>query len=137
MPTIVLLNNSTQKALTTLFRMKLFLNLEGTDRQDQRLTMLINFVTGFIERQCRRSFVRQTYTSEVYDGNGYSSLVLRQFPVSAVSSFQYRNSNDPDDDSWTTIDTSDYAWYSDGRLKYLPGNLAEIQIGRASCRERG
>lgn len=125
MPSITLLNNSQRKAFTTLYRQKVFLSI-GSDKHDGLLTLCINEVTGFIERYVRRSLLSQTYTNEVYDGNGYSTLMLKQFPVTSLSSFQARRSSDPSDDNWDTLSTSYYAWFSDGRLKLLSGSTVEV-----------
>lgn len=123
MPT--LLSHSTRKALTTLARAKAFLGISN-DAQDDRLIVIINQVTGFIERYTKRSLLRQTYTSEVYDGNGTPLLILKQFPVASVSSLQYRNTDDRSSDDWTTIPTSDYFWFADGRIKLAVGSFKEV-----------
>src|SRR3990167_2541737 len=114
MPT--LLSHSTKKALTTLARAKVFCGIVG-DAQDSRLIPIINQVTGFIERYCKRSFLSQTYTSEEYDGTGTGCLILKQFPVTTLTSLQYRDSDDNSLDTWTTVDSDDYFWYADGRIK--------------------
>lgn len=123
MPT--LLNNSIQKALTTLARMKSFLGI-GNDTHDSLLTMLINQATGVIERYTKRNLLSQTYTNEEYDGNGQYILVLKNFPITTFSSLQYRDSNEPDDESWSTFDTADYAWFADGRIQRLDGKFIEV-----------
>ena len=104
MPT--LLNNSTQKALTTVARLKTFLGITR-DNQDSLFTMLINQVTGFIERYTKRSLLRQTYTNELYDGSGTSELLLLQFPVSSFSTLQENAASDNTSD-WQTINGTDY-----------------------------
>lgn len=122
MPT--LLNNSTQKALSTLARVKLYLGI-GSDKYDGLLTMLLNDATGFIERFCKRSFLSQTYTSEVYDGSGTDTIVLNQFPVTAVSAFQYRDYED-NTDQWSSFDSTDeFRWFEDGRIQLIAGKFSE------------
>lgn len=123
MPTLY--SSNTKKALTTLARCKLFMGI-SSDAYDGLITMLINQTTDFVERYCKRSFLSQAYTSEVYDGNGTDTLILKQFPVTAFSSLQYRNSND-NTDSWTTYNaTSDYMWQEDGRVIFLGGKTIDF-----------
>jgi len=109
-----LLNNSTRKALTTLARTKAFLGI-GSDKHDTILIMLVNQASGFIERYLKRSLLSQTYTNEEYDGSGTNTLVLKQFPVTAVASLQVNTSGDSTA-SWQTIDTKNYFSYEDGRI---------------------
>ena len=47
---------------------------------------LINRASDFLSRYCNRKFVSQTYTQEVYNGNGYNSLILEQYPVTQIIS---------------------------------------------------
>lgn len=121
MPTI--LNNSTHKALTTLARQKIFLGI-GSDTYDGLLTMAINQVTGFIEQYCKRNFLRQTYTNEEYDGTGEANLILKNYPVASISSFQYNQAEDNSDD-WATFNTNDYFWYENGIINMRTGRLLE------------
>lgn len=116
MPTISLLNTSTQKALTTLARAKVFLGI-GSDSKDDMITLAINHATGFIEQYCRRSFLSQTYTQEKYDGTGTKVLLLKQFPVTSITSLEQNLNPDNGDANWETIDTKDYFWYADGRIE--------------------
>src|SRR3990167_8793398 len=109
-----LINNSTRKAFTTLARAKAFLGISN-DSKDTLLTILINHITGFIEAYLKRSLLSQTYTNEEYDGTGTETLVLKQFPVTAISSLQVNTSGDSSD-SWQTIDSQNYFWYADGRI---------------------
>lgn len=110
-----LIDNSVQKAFTTLARAKSFLEISG-DSKDTLLTMLINQITGFIEAYTKRNFLSQTYTNEEYDGSGTSTIVLRQFPVTAVSSVQVNTSGDSSD-AWQTINSINYFWDADGRIR--------------------
>lgn len=109
-----LLNNSTQKALTTLARAKAFIDI-GSDSKDTILTMLINQATGFIERYTKRSLLSQTYTNEIYDGTGTREIVLLQFPVTAITSLQV-NAGTIGSPDWQTVGSDRYGYYSDGRV---------------------
>lgn len=111
-------------ALSTLARTKVFMGI-GSDKYDTLLVQFINQTTGFIERFCKRTFKETTYTSEVYDGKGTDTIILAQFPVGSVTSFQYRNTNDETDD-WTTFSTADYRTYNDGRLVKVAGLFEDV-----------
>jgi len=121
---VTLLNNSTQKALTTLARAKSFLEISGGSKDDV-LSILINQVTGSIEQYLKRKLLSQTYTNEVYDGPGGDTLVLRQFPVTTFTQLQVNVSGDSSAD-WQTIDSARYFSYEDGRVTLnvaIPGFL--------------
>ncbi len=111
---VTLLNNTTQKALTTLDRAKAFLEISG-DKKDGVLTLLINQITGSIEQFLKRRLLSQTYTDEKYDGSGSPVLVLRQFPVTAFTNLKINNAVDSSE-SLATINSSAYFWYEDGRV---------------------
>jgi uncharacterized phiE125 gp8 family phage protein len=72
-------------ALTLLPDVKAFLKIAITT-DDDLLQGLINACSTAIERYCRRKFKSQTYTNEFYDGTGYKTLNLKNYPVSNVSS---------------------------------------------------
>lgn len=112
-------------ALTTLQRAKDFMGI-ASDRYDTILTMLINHVSDFMESYCGRTFKTQSISNEEYDGKGTNVIVLKQFPVTAFSSLQYRDSDDPDDATWNTFDTDKYFWYEDGRVVLASGNFREV-----------
>jgi hypothetical protein len=46
---------------------------------------LIDRATDIIERFCQRKFKSRDYSREIYSGTGYTSLWLKQWPVSRVS----------------------------------------------------
>lgn len=110
-----LLNNTVQKALTTLTRAKSFLGISST-KHDTLLTMLINQATGAIEQYVRRRLLSQTYTEEQYDGKGSMMLILKQFPVTTFTKLE-QNLTDDNTDDWEEIDTEDYFWHEDGRVQ--------------------
>lgn len=62
---------------------------------------LINFASDFIQNYCNRKFIKNTYTSEEYDGNGALDLYLKNFPIISVTSI----------DQWDTFtDSSEYTF---------------------------
>lgn len=117
MPTIV------TDALTTLARAKTFLGL-SSDSYDSVLTMLINMATSVIKQYTGRDIKSQTYTNQELDGSGSKEIVLKQWPVTAFSTLQYRSVADGSD-QWTTIDSDDYYWYEDGRIVFVAGKFTE------------
>jgi hypothetical protein len=73
-------------ALTTLARVKEYLSIATDDTADDLLlTRLIGSASSAIEVYCSRVFASATY-NEVRDGTGTRKMVLRNFPVTAVSS---------------------------------------------------
>jgi hypothetical protein len=111
-------------ALTTLARVKERLQILPND-SDVVLTRMINAVSTFIERECGKSgiekypndghFVLKTYTNEVYSifGARQKFLVLRNAPVSALTSFQYR-AGTPSNPSWTDFQIDQYELDQEG-----------------------
>lgn len=126
-----LLDNSNHKALTTLARLKSMLEI-NSDSKDTKLTILINQATGIVEKYLGRNLLRQTYTNEEYDGKGTKSLVLKQFPVISVSSFEYNEASD-NSDNWTAYNTADYWFDSYGEITMRTSILMErVQKYRAT-----
>jgi len=84
-------------ALTSVNDVKESLGIASSDTsQDNLIKRKINQATLFIEGYCGLSqdhhFKEATYTNEEYDGTGNNTIVLRMSPVSAITSFQRRNS---------------------------------------------
>lgn len=99
-------------ALATVADVKESLGIDAGDTsKDNIIKRKINMATEMIESYCNLAtnhhFKETTYTNEVYNGINGDQLVLLMRPVTAVSSFQYLNSNE-NIDSWDTIDTEDY-----------------------------
>ena len=73
-------------ALVTLKDVKAFVDLRSSDH-DEVLKQFINYLSEMVENSwCYRKIKSATYTDELYDGNGTRHLLLRQWPVTAVSS---------------------------------------------------
>lgn len=111
-------------APTTLERAKIFLGIAG-DSKDSLITMLINQSTGIIERYTKRTLKEATYTDEVYVGNGQSKLVLRQFPVSALSAVKEAQNAVDSAPSFTTLNSSTYRFTDDGIIERLDAIFLE------------
>lgn len=67
-------------SLVTLDEFKQALG-ETSDTDDARLQDVLDRGTAYIERYCRRTFASATYTTELYDGTGTDTLILRHFPI--------------------------------------------------------
>lgn len=105
-------------ALTTLARVKDRLDITIND-SDAKLTRMINSATDYIERECGKTglenypndghFVQKTYTNEIYSVNGSKQkrLVLKNAPVSALTSFQWR-AGTPSNPQWTDFIVDQY-----------------------------
>jgi uncharacterized phiE125 gp8 family phage protein len=111
-------------ALTTLARVKERLQITIND-SDFVLMRMINAASTYIERQCGKSgpekfpndghFIKKTYTNEVYSIRGarQERLVLRNAPVSALTSFQWR-AGQPSTPFWTDFTIDQYELEEDG-----------------------
>lgn len=53
---------------------------------DAQLNVIIPHAQSLVENYCGRAFDSATYTSEKYDGSGSEILILRQFPVTTLTS---------------------------------------------------
>jgi hypothetical protein len=74
-------------ALTTVDAVKEYLKipLDNTG-DDSRIEGLINACSASIENYCQRSFKKQQYVDEEYDGNNYKYINLLNYPVVSVDS---------------------------------------------------
>lgn len=102
-------------ALTTRNRVKdrMSITAAGFDTLFDRL---VSGVTDFIESQCGRRFKETAYSGEVYSiyNDGQKHLLLKQFPVSVLSSIQYA-AGIPGNKVWTNYGASDYELVMDGK----------------------
>lgn len=99
--------------LTTVARVKTRLTIT-VNNHDMPLLYLINSVTDFIEGECNRRFKETTYTNEVYSPQGGRFIVLKQSPVSSVSSVQYR-AGLKSNPTWTDFNADDWELMEDGQ----------------------
>lgn len=101
-------------ALTTVQRVKdrLGITTSGFDTLFERL---VNATTDFIESQCSRRFKETSYTNEIclVECEGARMLMLKQAPITALSSFQYR-AGVPTNPSWTNFLPVEYEIVGDG-----------------------
>lgn len=99
-------------ALTTVARVKTRMSIDASGF-DTLLLYLINSVTDLVEGECNRRFKETTYTNEIYSISGGGLLILKQTPVSAVASIQYR-AGLKSNPSWTDFAADDWELLEDG-----------------------
>ena len=76
--------------LTDLPSVKAWLGLSGeATTSDDLLAALISAASGFVTQHLGRDLAPTTYT-EVYDGRGGRTLLLRQSPITAVQSVSFK-----------------------------------------------
>jgi hypothetical protein len=92
--------------LTTLSNVKSFLGKDDST-DDVFLSSLILSMTAYIESATNRTFDGTKEIVEIHDGQGYSNLVLRQYPVIEVTSVEYNNGMQANP-NWVVIDPINY-----------------------------
>ncbi len=120
-------------ALTSLATIKAFLNIPTTDTsKDAQLDALRAASEQAIKSYCGRDFEPTTYT-QFYSGTGRRQIILRQIPVTSITSvFLDHNGNfgttSGSFDSSTTLLTSgvDYALDLDGSWNSLPVSFSGL-----------
>lgn len=95
-------------ALTSVADVKESLGIASSDSTYNNLiTRKINQATIAIERYCGRRFLSTVYTDEEYDSTQTNQLILRQRPVSLLTSIGVRDSG-LNNGSFETIDSQMY-----------------------------
>lgn len=74
----------TANELTTIEEAKIFLELRSSDH-DEMIKRIIIGVSEHVEFHTGRFFKEATYADEIYDGTGTDTLVLDNYPVTAVT----------------------------------------------------
>ncbi len=92
-------------AWVSLAETKEFMGISGSS-DDDLLTSLINYCFSALEDYLGRQIKSRTYTEERYDGDGTDTLIVYQYPITAISSIY----DDPSlgFNSDTLIDSDDY-----------------------------
>jgi len=119
--------------LVTRDNLKTFLGITDSSK-DALLDLLNDQVSAMVEKKCGRTFDETVYTDEEYDGTSEKKLVLKQFPVTATTTFKLeRNWATDNSDDWEEIDTDDY-WVdnNEGIVTKLTEFLAGKQNYRAT-----
>lgn len=114
-------------ALTTVARLKTFIGISSAT-YDTELERIVNAVSQFVQNYCDRTFVKTTYTNEIYDGTGSDRLLLKQYPVSTTDTFtlEQRTSNQ-NTASWDAVDSeSYYVQYTRGTVETTGWHFADL-----------
>ncbi len=113
-------------AITTKARIKarLGINVAGFD---DLLDNLILAITARIEQMTGRRFIQGTYTNELHDGSNIDGgrrtfLVVKNAPLQAISSIQYKAGSNTTP-NWTTISADDYHADLAAGIVYFPHGL--------------
>lgn len=118
------------KDLTTTAKVKTLLGITSATN-DALIDQLVMWATDFIEGYTNRTFKEATYSNEIYDGGepnqsgGFrNKLMLKNFPVSAVSVVEYM-SGSYSAPTWNTLSADYWVLYGDeGYIQSLAGNFA-------------
>jgi len=99
---------------------------------DAVLVRLINWATNYIQNECGRCFVQQTYTNDTYsiDNPSQEKLQLRNYPIFSISSFQFR-AGTVTSPSWTDFIADQYELINPrtdpaSGLTYCPSGLIRV-----------
>ena len=84
-------------ALISTSEYKAYAGISGTG-DDTAIGVYVNIANAWIARMCGRTFESATYT-EYYDGDGTDTLVLKNTPITSITSIKFRNADD-------TLDTA-------------------------------
>jgi uncharacterized phiE125 gp8 family phage protein len=101
--------------ITTKEKVKTFLGISGTTH-DNLIDELIKNATASIERFCNRSFTEATFT-EYFDTDKVFKLFLRNFPVSSLTSVQYRGGT-WGAITWLDLNVNDYLLNDNGKVTF-------------------
>lgn len=121
-------------ALTTVDRVKQRLGINNANL-DSVLLRFINAATDFIESYCNRRFKEQNISNELHviDSYGQEYVFLKQRPVTALTSLQYR-SGSIGSPTWNNVPTENFELVEDGKsgLTKVYGGMAKGLLVRAS-----
>lgn len=119
-------NTLLPQALTTVARVKSRLGITAT-AHDELLISCINAATASVEQMTCRSFLRATYTGELYDSSDEydqprSLIVLRNAPAASVSAIRYKSGTNASP-VWVTLSAEQYRVDLRAGLIYLDSPL--------------
>lgn len=104
------------QALVTEQQVKGYMAVRNAS-DDELIRVLINEVSADCQnRVCERMFLTATYTDEKYDGTGTDNLLLRQWPVTSVTSLVIVEGG-----SAIVEDTDFFVYNSEGRIRLKSG----------------
>jgi len=106
-------------ALALLARVQLIPSLAGAN--PAYLQNLIDAASNLIENYCKRVFLTTVYVDEVYDGDGSSVLLLRNIPITALTTVKVVRADD------TEVACAGMEFRNDG------SNRLSLQKGQRFC----
>lgn len=106
--------------LTELADVKAFMGLTDTS-QDAQITAAIPASTLMIKKYLGYDILTNTYTNEVYDGNGSNVLPLRSFPITAISTLYLTDISVTSPIASTTVLSTVSGYWNDDKFIYLRG----------------
>lgn len=89
-------------SLVTLANYKAYLKI-GDTSQDTNLTVLQSAVEKRIKNFLNRDLESATYTDEYYTGKGTNKMVLRQYPITSVTTIKRYDGISGSSEVWTTL----------------------------------
>lgn len=87
---------------------KYYLNINPSETITNNLTPLISSAEKKVKEYLNRDIEATTYTSEIYNGSGCNELMLRQTPVTAVTTIEYYEGYDSGEDWYALTLGTDY-----------------------------
>lgn len=111
--------------ITTITKVKSFLKISTTD-EDDLLTMLLTAVDKDFKTRCKRDFESANYT-EYYRGNGTSKLILRNYPISALTSVHDDLEREFESDTLIDADDLQISDADNGEIIYDGGIFTESE----------
>lgn len=115
-------------AITTIAKVKAQLGITDSSK-DSLLEALVNQVTTFIEGYCGgRRFKTHTNSNEVHDTEGGHSVFLKDFPITELTTVEYR-SGTYSSPTWNTYSPDGYLLYgAEGYVRFA-GKLPKVPQG--------
>ncbi len=110
--------------LCTLADLKTHLEI-GSSTQDAFLNNLIARATQFIETYCNRQLASREFT-EYYSGDGTSSIMLPNTPITAISQIRDDKSEQADFDYDDTDENDAFSYESWGKVLLTDGDVFHI-----------
>lgn len=92
-------------SLITVGDLKNFMGID-TPIYDEKLTMIVNAMTDYIESRCKRRFQSTLYT-EYVNGDDSDHLMMKQYPITSITSVE-ENSNSDNSSNWATLAAEEY-----------------------------
>lgn len=113
--------NPNVNALITIAELQTILQTTFSDADYAQ--SLINMASDIIEKYCGRKFIEDTYTDELYDGNGDKIMYFKNYPISSVTIKDWDSYNNQA--SYTYTIYMDYLLYETDGYVYKRGGFTK------------